>query len=617
MNTKAAKFTVLALAVAVLCLPAAVGLGQVGGFPLSDNHAEAELFTRVSDGKVQAVIRVKVEDGWHLYSDELGNKDAVGLPTTVKMGGENITWSRVRFPKPRRLEQKGLGTWINSHDGTILLYATGKLGEGASAEGITAKLDGQTCSETGSCVLYGQSITDGGAGDDALFKAFPKDLRVGDAGGPPAAAVKFPDFAPRGEAGGYSMGTWLLLAFVAGILMNVMPCVLPVISIKVLSFVQQAGESRGRMLALGSLFGAGMLAVFWALAAAAIVLGMNWGEQFQSPAFMVVMISVVFAFALSLLGVFTLGVPRSVGVLAAGPDREGLADAFFKGILATLLATPCSGPFLGSTLAWTLDQTPLTIFGIFTMLGLGMGLPYVVLTAFPKLLGFLPKPGAWMETFKQSMGFVLLVTVIYLMVSLRQDLLLFANAFLVFVAVGCWYWGRFATLKQTRTKRWVTLGAAVAIVAIGAQLSFGTLRGAYAPPEPGEAHIAWEEFDPKAFKEHLDAGRTVFIDFHASWCPNCKYNEKFVFESEEIRSLIKAKGVVAMQADMTHAGPRTEMLGRLRNKLGGRSIPFLAVFPGDRPGEPFVRPDIVSVKTMREIFEACPDPKDNLEVGLR
>jgi len=541
------------------------------------------------------------------------------------MGGQNITWSKVRFPKPHRLEQENLGTWINSHDGTILLYALGKVADGAAAGAVTAKLDGQTCSETGSCALYGESITDGGPGDDAVFAAFPGDLKIGKPGQQPDetpaktgradrtdeidyAAVKFPDFSPRGPTGGYSMAVWLLLAFVAGVLMNVMPCVLPVISIKVLSFVQQAGESRGRMVALGSTFGAGMLAVFWALAVAAIALDMNWGEQFQSAAFMVVMISVVFAFALSLLGVFTLGVPRSVSALAAGPEREGLGDAFFKGILATLLATPCSGPFLGSTLAWTLSQTPLTIFGIFTMLALGMALPYVILTAFPKLLSFLPKPGPWMETFKHSMGFVLLVTVIYLMISLRQDLLLFTNAFLMFVAVGCWYWGRFATLKQTQIKRWVTLGVAAAIVAIGAQLSFGTFKGAFAPPKPGEAHIAWEEFDPEAFKEHLDAGRTVFIDFHASWCPNCIANERFVFETEEVRSLIEAKGVVAMQADMTHAGPRTDMLARLRSKLGGRSIPFLAVFPGDRPGEPFIRPDIVSVKTMREIFEACPSP---------
>jgi len=628
MNMNKAALTGLVLAVAIICLPASVGMAQITDFDPNQNNASAELFTRQAGDRIQAVIRIKIDSGWHLYGDDLGHPKAIGTPTKITLGGEGVKWSKFVFPKPHRLPQKiaGPGVWINSHEGTILLYAAGDATGDVSAGGITAKIDAQTCSDTGSCMLYQESVKSLGRGDDALFAAFPDGLSVADtpADKVPASSAKpatadatdyagatFPDYRPRsGESGGGDdLRIWLLLAFVAGVLLNIMPCVLPLISIKVLSFVQQAGESRGRMLALGSAFGAGMMLVFWALATAAITLGLSWGEQFQSDGFIIVMIAIVFAFALSLLGVFMLGVPKQVNELAAGMGREGLGNAFFNGVLATLLATPCSGPFLGGTLTWTLAQPPLTIFLIFTMLGLGMALPYVVLGAFPKLLAFLPKPGPWMETFKQAMGFVLLATVVYLMISVRTEMLLFTNALLVFVGIACWYWGRFAKFGQKPVKRLATVVATVAILAIGAQLSFGTMQNAFAPTEPGEGYVDWVEFEPEAFEEHIKAGRSVFVKFAATWCSACTWNKKMVFETDEISALIRKKGVISMLADITHDSPKTRMIERLRAKLGGRSLPFLAVFPSDRPNEPFVRPDIISVSTMREILNAVPDPK--------
>jgi suppressor for copper-sensitivity B len=626
MNIKRKFLTGFILATAVLYVPANIANAQIGDFPGGANNAAAELFSRTVDGKIHAVIRVKIDSGWHLYDADKGHPKAIGLEASITMGPESVKWSRVMFPKPHRLPQPpelaGPGVWINSHEGTIILYASGEASGDVRADSVTVKIDAQTCSDTGSCTLYTESLKSMGRGDDALFAAFPTKFSAADAtANKPAAKpasddttdyskITFPDYAPRnGGAGGHGLAVWLLIAFLAGILMNVMPCVLPVISIKVLSFVQQAGESRGRVLALGGLFAAGMILVFWALAIAAITLGLNWGEQFQSDGFMIVMIAVVFAFALSLLDVFTLGVPKQVNTLAAGMGREGLSNAFFNGMLATLLATPCSGPFLGTTLTWTLAQTPMTIFLIFTMLGFGMALPYVVLTAFPKLLAFVPKPGPWMETFKQAMGFLLMVTVVYLMISVRREMLLFINAFLVFVAIAAWYWGRFAKFGQKFIKRWAVVAVTVAIVAIGAHLSFDTMQAAFAPTQPGQGHLEWEEFDRDAFDEHMKAGRSVFIDFSASWCPNCVWNEKVVFESAEISELLKKKGVVSMRADITHDSPRTRMLERLRAKLGGRSLPFLAVFPADKPNEPFVRPDIVTIGTMREILSSLPDPK--------
>jgi thiol:disulfide interchange protein len=599
-----------------------------------DNRASGQLYVRIDGADVRAAIEVRVDRGWHLYHgptrEDMGPDDAVGKPLVITMSGADIVWSAVRYPTPKSFDQE-IGandkpTHILGHEGRIEFFARGKLKPGASGADIGAELHGLTCLE--SCVGYDESLTSAGEGSDALFARFPADLEVGESNGAGAngaptptpthekepvatastvdcASVTFPDYAPRADPTTHGLGVWLVLAFIAGLILNVMPCVLPVVSIKILSFVQQAGESRSRIFALGLAFSGGILVVFVALAALAAFAGKGWGEQFQNPNFIVVMIAVVFAFSLSMFDVFELGVPSQVGALAGGVQREGLGDAFFKGMMATVLATPCSGPFLGSTLAWSVTQSTATIFLIFLMIGLGMAAPYVVLTANPAALKIVPRPGAWMQTFKHLMGFLLLGTVVYLMTSLRQDLLLVTVAFLLFVALGCWWWGKYATFDQSTGARIGTLLASLAIVGVGARVSFVDFKGLFSKDR---SHVAWIDFDPELLAKHQAEGRTVFVDFTANWCPNCKYNEYNVFESDEIRALMERKGVVAMKADITNDGPCTDMIRRLMARLGSRSIPLCAVFPGDRPNEPFVRLDIVTVAMMREIFLACPDP---------
>lgn len=644
----ASRFLALCtLLLAALAVPAAAQFG--GGGLGGGQKASARLFTRVEGDEIRAAIEVKIERAWHLYHDDLGHPEAIGQPTVVTFDAAGVEWSPVRFPEPHPYDQSDIaspGTFINGHEGTIVLYAAGSF-SGAEPEEISVSIKGLTCKDDGACIPYRQTVAAAGAGADALFANFPEDLEPGaeaagtepasggssggDESGPgttgtgtvgagttgagsarpevtdeaaiAGAIASFPDFNPQGEVSEHSLAIWLLLAFIAGMILNVMPCVLPVISIKVLSFVQQAGEDRKRIFQLGVAFAAGIVVVFFALAALAITAGLSWGEQFQSEGFLITMIGIVFAFALSLFGVFEVGVPAQVGSMG-GIAREGLGDAFFKGMLATVLATPCSGPFLGSTLTWTLAQPPHVVFLIFASLGLGMAFPYVVLTANPALLKLLPKPGAWMETFKQAMGFVLLVTVIYLMISLRQDVLLFTAAFLVFVAGGCWWWGRFAKFDQSKVVRTGHLAVALGICVMGARISFVDFQGLFSDVESDD-RIAWIDYDTESFLGYLEDDRTVFVDFTADWCPNCKYNEKFVFNSPEVRALIAEKNVVPIKADITHDSPVKEAL---RDKLGGSSIPYLAVFPGDNTSAPFVLPDVVTVAQMVEIFEACPDP---------
>jgi thiol:disulfide interchange protein len=612
---------------------------------IADTHAQAKLYVRKDGRDLRAAIELEVDRGWHAYhgptKKDMGPDDAIGNPTVVHMTGTGVKWGDVRYPTPRRIEQEygsdDKPTWIYSHEGKFVLYVRGALEAGAKGDDIGADVDGLTCEDKGSCVPFKFTLSSSESGGDALFAKFPSDLTSTPTassggsesppgtGGPPSTtsthaavdggaaktidydAVKFADYKPQAEAQAHNLAVWLLLAFVAGVILNFMPCVLPVVSIKVLSFVQQAGESRARILSLGLSFAAGIMVVFVALAALAAFAGKGWGEQFQDPRFIVVMIAIVFAFSLSMFDVFEIGVPSQVGALAGGIQKEGLGDAFFKGIMATVLATPCSGPFLGSTLAWAVTQQTLTIFLVFLTIGLGMAAPYVVLTANPAALKLVPKPGAWMQTFKQGMGFLLLATVVYLMTSLRSDLLIFTIAFLLFVALGCWWWGKFATFDQKLGARLSTLGVVLAFVLIGARVSFVDMRNLFAGNSADR--LAWVEFDPELLAKYHKDGRNVFVDFTANWCPNCKYNEVSVYESDEIRALIQKKAVVPMKADITNDSPRTDMIRRLMENLGARSIPFCAVFPGDRPNQPFTRLDVVTVSTMKEIFEACPDPK--------
>jgi thiol:disulfide interchange protein DsbD len=235
-----------------------------------------------------------------------------------------------------------------------------------------------------------------------------------------------------------------------------------------------------------------------------------------------------------------------------------------------------------------------------------MAAPYVVLTANPALLKYVPRPGAWMETFKHLMGFLLLFTVIFLMMSLRQDLLLYTIAFLIFVGFACWLWGRYATFERTGPQRSGILLVALLVALLGARLTFVDFRGFLT----GEgAELVWQPFDPVKLAKYHEEGRPVMLDFTADWCFNCKTNEKVVYESSGIVDLLARKDVVAMKADLSNDTPETRAMERLRDKLGASSIPFMAIFPGDDWQRPYTFKDIVTRGEVREALDALPAPR--------
>lgn len=406
----------------------------------------------------------------------------------------------------------------------------------------------------------------------------------------------FTGLAPRDLSAGFT-NLWAIFgaALVGGFLLNLMPCVLPVVGLKILAFVQQSGQHRRETFVLNLWYSLGVIAVFMVLATLATVLNLGWGQQFTSLGFNVTLSALVFAMGLSFLGVWELPIPGFAGGSGASElaAREGAAGAFFKGALSTVLATPCSGPFLGPVFAFTLTVSPATTYALFAAIGLGMASPYLLIGAFPRLIRFLPKPGAWMDTFKNVMGFVMLGTVVYLFSFLDQDYLVATFALLIGVWAACWWIGRTPVVASRWAKAGAWLGGGAVVAAVGG-VAFTFLV-------PRVELIAWQPFSAARLAQLTAEGRTVLVDFTADWCLTCKTNEAVALNTAEVHGLVESNGVVPLKADWTE--PNDEIKGMLE-LLGSNSIPVYAVFPADRPKEPLVLRDLVSkwqiVSALRE-----------------
>jgi thiol:disulfide interchange protein len=384
------------------------------------------------------------------------------------------------------------------------------------------------------------------------------------------------------EAAG-SLGYYIALAFVGGLILNLMPCVLPVIGLKVMSFAEQAGRSRTHAFVLNLWYAAGIVAVFLLLGILAATINLSWGGQFGNTAFNVTIAAIVFAMALSLLGVWEVPIPGffGSGSAQAAAAQEGPLGAFLKGIVTTVLATPCTAPFMASAVAWAVAQPAANSLAIFASLGVGMASPYVLVGVFPELLRFLPKPGAWMETFKQVAGFILLGTVVFILSFIEPAAVVPTIALLLGIGVACWIIARTPLTAELRDRlqSWALAGAVVlAFVAV----SFGWLYRVVSAP----SEVTWEPFSLEQLKQvAVDEGRTVIVDFTADWCINCKVLEHAVLFTDDIKKAIANSGAVAMKADYTNQPPEIE---RTIRALRANGVPVIAVFPGDSPYQPIV-----------------------------
>jgi thiol:disulfide interchange protein len=378
-----------------------------------------------------------------------------------------------------------------------------------------------------------------------------------------------------------SIGIAILLGLLGGLILNVMPCVLPVIPLKVLSLVQAAHGDR-KLLALHSIaFAAGVITLFVTLGLVLHATTGIYGSQFQSPAIVLTTAMIVLAFALSMLGVWTIQTPQAA--YAVDKPRGGLVGSFATGLLATVLATPCSAPFLGTTIPFALTHPAPTTALVFGVIGFGMALPYIVLAAFPQLLNRLPRAGRWTELVKEAVGIAMIGVALYLIQLAPVSTWPWALAGGIIVTYVCWAWGRIPTYNTPSGNVWAIRAGAVicGVVAAG-----GLWRLANRPAVTG-----WQPFSLAALDAGLAAGHPVVVDWTADWCINCKAVEASTLQSGDVQKAFADAGTVRLRADITNDNPvATELLDR----LGSRAIPVLAVFAPARPTAPTVLRDLYS-----------------------
>lgn len=559
-------------------------------------------------------VELKMPPGWHTYYKTPGD---AGMPTSIVWHlPEGFKASDLEWQKPEKFDDSGITTY-GYQDSTLIActISPGTFTPGQTLQ-FSASVKWLQCKDL--CVpgkaevnLSLPAVDPGAeASDNAdLFAKVGYQGAIEPMSGPAkqsgilAEQFKFQG-VPDQPAG---LINYLVMAFVGGFILNFMPCVLPVISIKVLGFVEQAGEDPKRVFQLGLIFTAGILSSFLALALLVLALKqtgqqVGWGFQFQHPAFVIAISVIVLLFALSLFGLFYITPPPGQRAIDQAASEEGFSGTFFKGVLATTLSTPCTAPFLGTAVGFAFTEPGWVIIAIFLVVGLGMAFPYLVLTARPGWMRFIPKPGLWMEKFKESLGFVLLATVIWLLRVLGSQVgfeqALWVAAFLMILSFAVWCVSSFTDLTSTDRRRVVVWSLALVITGCGYYFCIATVPGLGAPAKAtmatdvrGNGDIEWQPFTLNALESQLAAGKTVFLDFTAEWCLTCKVNEQAVIDTKPVVAKLKALSVVPMKADWTR---QDKQISDLLHKFGRSGVPLYVIFPAGRANEPIILPEVIT-----------------------
>jgi thiol:disulfide interchange protein len=392
----------------------------------------------------------------------------------------------------------------------------------------------------------------------------------------------------------------LFSGFLGGLILNLMPCVLPVISLKIFSFIAQAGESPSRIIRHGLAFASGIFAWFLGLGVLVVALKsggsqVTWGAfQFQNPWFVVGLSVLVFLFALNLFGVFEITLPGSAATsLDHAASRGGYAGSFFQGLFATLLATPCTAPFLGSALGFAFGQSASVILAMFASVAFGMSLPYLLLSARPGWRKWIPKPGTWMERLKQFMGFPLLATNFWLLWVVQNQrgseavLLLLA----LFLVLGFCAWIYGAAGSRRLLVFAILLIASVSVAIAGKKIA--ATQVTKARMGASSEGISWVTYSPAALETLLAEGKPVFLDFTASWCLTCQFNERTAINVPAVRKVLKDQGITAMKGDWTNSDPAITAALKSFGRVG---VPLAVYYPPGMGSTPIVLPELLTEK---------------------
>jgi thiol:disulfide interchange protein len=503
---------------------------------IKDDFVEIELIFQhepVSPDSNSAVrIKFNLEKDWYFYADK--NTAPQQMALKIIPQGQELIFSKPVMPPSNSYFDKITNSKLAVYSGNFSIFIPFVTDANSRSTKVKILIDGlacsrQLCKKTSYELSKKLDISASANMANAKFSV-------------PAENIGGTDF----ENLQTSAIVALPLAIVAGLLLNIMPCVWPVLPIIVMRLVSQAEKSRARSIALGLSFAAGIVLFFAALAVISIILKLGfgivfqWGDQFRNSAFVIAMALLMVVLALYMFGLFTFGLPASI--TGQRGQRAGFAGSLGMGFLAAVLSTPCSFAILAFVLAWAQTQPiPLATITIL-LVGTGMALPYVILVTVPKLLEKIPKPGRWMELFRHATGFILLAIGVKLLEAVQPEKIINILYYAVVLAVCVWMWGVWVGYSTPAVKKWT-----VRTIAVAAAVIFGFVF----LTEPKKGLINWQDYDAEIIASAQKAQRPVLIKFTADWCFSCKILDKTVYSSDKIADLIKRKGVLAIKADTT------------------------------------------------------------------
>jgi thiol:disulfide interchange protein len=664
----------LALAAAALLAAASAPVGAAIPRPEKAKLAMQAEHPAVAAGETARISAlVSIEAGWHVNS-HTPTFDYL-IPTELELELP-AGWpaAAIDYPPAKKKTFAFADVPLSVYDGDVVIATQVKLPAGAKPGAVVvgARLHYQACDHSqclppvttrSQLTLTVAAAPRGGAGsaeDRSSTGGAPSTLP----GHTPArleggAATATPPSAPAAPAAGTALAAkpaapaarrapnaaglagMLLIAVLGGLILNAMPCVLPVVSLKVFGLVQSAAHGHREVVRSALAIAAGILASFAALAALAVAAAaaggaVGWGVQFQRPGFVAFLAVVVTLFCLNLWGLFEIPLPRALARLGGAAAREGLAGHFVSGLFATLMATPCSAPFLGTAIGFGLAQPPPIVFAIFLAAGTGLALPYLVLAAAPGAARFLPRPGAWMETLRGIMGFFLAASAVWLLYVLAAQIsperLALFEVGLLLIALVTWLRHR-AAAAGGRAEAHATgheasaagadvaaLASLVALVVVAAGAVTLAASGAGPGDAAGGARLAaqgrssgligWVAFDRARAESLAAAGQLVFVDVTADWCFTCKVNERLILDTPEIAGAFAAHHVLPMRADWTN---RSDAIARFLADNGRYGIPFYMLY---RPGrQPVVFSELPTKTAILAALDAAAAPAANGEVA--
>ena len=553
-------------------------------------------------GRLLLAVVLDVQEGWHLYANP--KQGEYGLDTEIipSSSEAQVSFGRAIYPPGREYRDKVLKAANHIYEGKVVCYVPVEVGDDVAGQvQIDLSLKGLLCSDAGVCRPWQDraGVVIGTAPDAAGEVATEKpELFAG-------VAATGNGGAGVAEQGGIGSGEWLkpiLLALLAGLLMNLMPCVLPIIPIVILTLVKQcAGEAgevvdRRRSVKVGLAFAGGILIVFAGLAVLLSVFTLFWGQHFQSSGFKFALLMVVYVLGLAMFGLFEIVLPAGISNIQV--VRKGYFGALGMGMLATVLATPCGAPLLGPVLAWSLAKPAAVTVAVCLIVGAGMASPYVLLTAFPKLLGRVPKAGNWMIRLKQALGFFMLGFAVYLLLLFpagwHGPLLYYA------LTVGFCVWLGLSVGHSAKGGRKVLARVVALVMLVIASTGLGVFWQSYEPDEGTDTGEYWLA----QLQGYQQQGQTVIVKFTANWCKNCATLDQTIYKRQVFKDKLAATGAALVIADWSNEDAEIkQMIGQLGGP--GQSLPFAVVFVGGDANNTILLRDFYSLdQTLEALDEA-------------